>query len=96
MGPEPADEPPAEAPESRVDPVIPARAVLTELARGFLLVQESNPDRARQFAVTFLREQSGRPERELIDITAHVTPARRSLGRYPRGAVEPLPPRLPL
>jgi hypothetical protein len=75
--------------------VIPARAVLTELARGFLLVHESNPARARQFAETFLREHVGPSEGGLIEVEARVTAARRSLGRFPRGAVEPLPTRLP-
>jgi hypothetical protein len=76
------------------EPVIPARAVLTELARGFLLVQESNPVRARQFALTFLREHAIPEGNERVETPASVTPARRVLGRYPRGAVEPLPPRL--
>ncbi len=38
--------------------VVPERAVLTELARGFLLAQHSNPDRAVRFLETFLREQT--------------------------------------
>ncbi len=42
------------APEFRQ--VVPGRAVLTELARGFLLVHETNPKRATQFALTFLQE----------------------------------------
>jgi hypothetical protein len=44
-----------------LDEVVPARAVLTELARGFLMVHETDPDHARQFAQTFLRERSGPP-----------------------------------
>lgn len=39
--------------------IVPARAVLTELARGFLLVNDSDRDRARRFAATFLKEHSG-------------------------------------
>ena len=40
--------------------IVPARAVLTELARGFLLAQSGDPVRARQFATSFLRERAGR------------------------------------
>lgn len=36
--------------------VVPGRAVLTELARGFLLAHASDAKRATEFAVTFLRE----------------------------------------
>ncbi|HTT25775.1 MAG TPA: hypothetical protein VMH90_02275 [Thermoplasmata archaeon] len=50
--------------ERRPDPlplqeVVPARAVLTELARGFLLVQNSDPVHAARFARSFLKEQAG-------------------------------------
>ena len=41
--------------------VVPERAVLTELARGFLLAQHSNPGRAVRFLETFLREQTSPP-----------------------------------
>jgi hypothetical protein len=44
-----------------LDDVVPARAVLTELARGFLMVHESDPEHARRFAQTFLRERAGPP-----------------------------------
>ena len=44
-----------------LEEVIPPRAVLTELARGFLMVQDVNPESARRFAQTFLKEQSGTP-----------------------------------
>ena len=81
--------------ERRVEEVVPARAVLTELARGFLLVHESNPDRARRFAETFLREHAGGPPPARVEPVTKVSVARLSLGRYPRGAVEPLPSRLP-
>ncbi len=47
--------------EYPLDEIVPARAVLTELARGFLLSSD-DPERAKRFAATFLREQqSGRP-----------------------------------
>lgn len=36
--------------------VVPARAVLTELARGFLL-SAPDPERAKRFATSFLKEQ---------------------------------------
>ena len=73
-----------------LDDVVPARAVLTELARGFLMVHESDPDHARRFAQTFLREHV-RPPPE-----ARVAPAER-LASVRRGVItalrEPLPPR---
>lgn len=70
--------------------VVPPRAVLTELARGFLLVNDTNPARALRFAETFLREQSGRAAPARVEALPKVTLARLSLGRFPRGAVEPL------
>ncbi len=42
-----------------LEAIVPSRAVLTELARGFLLLHERDPDRASRFAATFLREQVG-------------------------------------
>lgn len=44
-----------------LDEVVPPRAVLTELARGFLMVHEVNPESARRFAQTFLKEHAGAP-----------------------------------
>jgi hypothetical protein len=41
--------------------VVPARAVLTELARGFLLTHDTSRQRATQFAITFLQECTGEP-----------------------------------
>ncbi len=70
--------------------VVPPRAVLTELARGFLLVNDTNPARALRFAETFLKEQSGRAAPARVEALPKVTLARLSLGRFPRGAVEPL------
>jgi hypothetical protein len=70
-------------------PVVPGRAVLTELARGFLLVHESNPDRAVRFAETFLRECTGGIPAGRVESTRPVTLARLRLGRSPRGAVDP-------
>jgi hypothetical protein len=41
--------------------IVPPRAVLTELARGFLLTQNADPERAKRFASSFLRERAGPP-----------------------------------
>jgi hypothetical protein len=75
-----------------IEEVVPARAVLTELARGFLLVHESDPARALQFATTFLQERAGRPAPTRVEAVHNVTMARLSLGRFPQGAVERLDP----
>ncbi len=85
---EPAAEP--SAPDAaRFRAAVPARAVLTELARGFLLVHESNPDRAVRFAERFLRECTTEPRSDPVDASRPVTDAQRQLGRLPRGAVDP-------
>lgn len=88
--PAPPSTPDAEAELRRV---VPARAVLTELARGFLLVRENDRERAVRFARTFLREQAG-PARA-PGPAAYPSPAQNALGRGGRGAVERLDPRLP-
>ena len=44
-----------------LDEIVPPRAVLTELARGFLLSQDADPERAKRFASSFLRERAGPP-----------------------------------
>lgn len=87
----PANDPetPSDAEVEEIRAVVPPRAVLTELARGFLLVHESNPERARRFAETFLKEQTGQGTAPHVEPMLHVTLARLSLGRLPRGAVEP-------
>jgi hypothetical protein len=55
--------PPSGDPRDRpLSEIVPERAVLTELARGFLLVHEADPERARRFAQTFLREHEAAPE----------------------------------
>ncbi len=69
--------------------IVPARAVLTELARGFLLVHESNPDRAVRFAETFLRERSEAAEPSRVETNRPVSRAQLRLGLTSRGAVEP-------
>ena len=72
----------------QIEEVVPARAVLTELARGFLLAQETDPAQAVRFAVTFLKERSGRTPPTHVESVHNVTMARLSLGRFPQGAVE--------
>jgi len=91
----PSDEETAGSFDEEVDAihaVVPARAVLTELARGFLLVHEHNPAQAVQFATTFLKERSGPAPRTRAESVSNVTIARLSLGRFPQGAVERLDP----
>jgi|HubBroStandDraft_1064217.scaffolds.fasta_scaffold02264_6 hypothetical protein len=85
-------EPPDESPDPEVESVrtlVPGRAVLTELARGFLLVHQSNPDRAVRFAEGFLKECAVRDAELRVDASRPVTDARRRLGRIPSGAVDP-------
>jgi len=54
--------------------VVPARAVLTELARGFLLTQPGDPERAKLFAASFLREQAGRtPPARIVSVQRQPT-----------------------
>jgi hypothetical protein len=86
---------PRKADERPLEEIVPARAVLTELARGFLLVQESNPDRARAFAKTFLQEREGAMSEVRTEPLRKVTLARLALGRAPQGAVEPPSSRQP-
>ena len=76
----------------KIEEVVPARAVLTELARGFLLVQQTDPAQAVRFAVTFLKERSGHPPPTHVESVHRVTMARLALGRFPQGAVERLDP----
>jgi len=82
---EDADDPAIE----KLREVVPGRAVLTELARGFLLVHQTNPDRAVRFAATFLKECASLAPPAHDDSMPPVTAARRQLGRLPRGAVDP-------
>ena len=87
--------PDADQPAEELLEVVPARAVLTELARGFLLVRESDRERAVRFARTFLRERST-PAPGPAPPSYPVPPsAQRALGRSPWGAVEKLDPRFP-
>jgi len=85
---DPADEP-TDPELKELEEIVPARAVLTELARGFLLVHETNPERAVRFAETFLREREGRSASFRAEPVPKVTLARLSLGRHHQGAVGP-------
>ncbi len=85
----PRPEAPIDRATEELHEIVPTRAVLTELARGFLLVHESNPDRAIRFAETFLREQAGATAPPRVEPVPKLTLARLALGRSPRGAVEP-------
>ena len=96
MAPEGTEDAPSVPDDRPVKEVVPGRAVLTELARGFLLVHESNPGRAVRFAETFLRECAAAESPERLEPGRPVTPAQRRLGLLPRGAVDPTnfpPPR---
>ncbi len=75
--------------------IVPARAVLTELARGFLLVRELDRDRAVRFAATFLREQAEPVAPPAPAPYPSVPSSQRSLGRSSGGAVERPDPRPP-
>ena len=72
----------------KIEEVVPTRAVLTELARSFLLVHDTDPAQAVRFAVTFLKEQTGRQPPVRVEPVNQVTMSRLSLGRFPQGAVE--------
>lgn len=65
LGMAPADEPTVRrgitSDQRPLAEIVPARAVLTELARGFLLAQDADPERAKRFAASFLRERAGPP-----------------------------------
>jgi len=90
--PAPPSTPDAEAELRRI---VPARAVLTELARGFLLVRENDRERAVRFAQTFLREQADPARRPVPAAVPSPSAGQRSLGRGSRGAIERLDPRFP-
>ena len=74
-----------------LDDVVPARAVLTELARGFLMVHESDPDHARRFAQTFLREQAGPPPDLRVAPAERLASVRRGVNMALRETVPPAP-----
>ncbi|MCI4369180.1 MAG: hypothetical protein L3K09_06430 [Thermoplasmata archaeon] len=57
--------------------VVPPRAVLTELCRGFLLVNEVDRERATRFAKGFLRERAGEPAPRPVVGVPHLPTMRR-------------------
>jgi hypothetical protein len=70
-------DPPPESSVLSSDSVVPPRAVLTELARGFLLTHDSDPARAKLFAATFLQERAGRRPPERVVPALHMAEVRR-------------------
>ncbi len=68
-----------------IEEVVPSRAVLTELARGFLLLNGRDPRRASRFAATFLREQAA--PRDDGPITPRLPSVRRSMQSWSRDEV---------
>jgi hypothetical protein len=87
MGASEARRRPPVTPERPLEEIVPARAVLTELARGFLLVQNSNPEHAAQFARSFLKEQVGPPAPDRVVPLERVPIVRRGVAtalREPR------------
>ncbi|MGA8543539.1 MAG: hypothetical protein WB947_08415 [Thermoplasmata archaeon] len=89
MGSKVDPEPPFDPEIEELRRVVPGRAVLTELARGFLLVHESNPGRAVRFAETFLKECTGESRSERAETPPPFPKGRLKLGLLPRGAVDP-------
>jgi hypothetical protein len=77
MGRSEHEERPAE--ELPLQEIVPARAVLTELARGFLLVQNSDPVHAARFARSFLKEQAGPAATRRPAPLEHLTSVRRGV-----------------
>lgn len=78
---------PAAKPDLPLEEIVPARAVLTELARGFLLVQTSDPVHAARFARSFLKEHAGPSTAERLTPLERVPIVRRGVAtalREPR------------
>lgn len=74
----------AKPPENHPLPeIVPARAVLTELARGFLLVQESDPVHAARFARSFLKEHAGASPPERMIPAERMPTLRRGVASVP-------------
>ena len=70
------DDPTGAEGDVRFRTIVPPRVVLTELCRGFLLVNDLDRKRAARFAQGFLRERAGTPpERPLAGVPYF--PARR-------------------
>lgn len=75
---------PAVAPGEPLASVVPSRAVLTELARGFLMLQASDPGRATRFAQTFVREQVAETTPASITLLPRLPQVRRQTWSGPR------------
>ena len=62
---------------------VPSRAALTELARGFLILNDRDPGRAARFAASFLKEHTGGDLEFPVSQRPHLPSARRpvSIGR---------------
>jgi len=86
--------PPTSDSVAEIHEIVPARAVLTELARGFLLVRENDRARAVRFAATFLRERA-EPVPRPAPVPRAVPADQLALSRSGWGAVERLDPRAP-
>ena len=71
------EEPPPFRP---IEEIVPPRAVLTELARGFLLARSSSdPAHAARFARSFLREQAGAPPPQRVTVSERLPSVRRGV-----------------
>lgn len=88
----PSAEPPRDPDLGSLEEIVPARAVLTELARGFLLAQATSPERAVRFAEDFLKEREGRVADARVEPVPKLTLARLALGRHHRSGGEAPPP----
>jgi len=89
MDPRDGTRPEEDTEAEQIRAIVPPRAVLTELARGFLLANGSDPKQAVRFAETFLKERSGGWDARPSVVPPPVTRAQRALGRHPQGAIEP-------
>jgi hypothetical protein len=77
---EPADRPPS----TPLGEAVPSRAALTELARGFLILNDRDTGRAARFALSFLREHTGAELESLVSHRPRLPSARRPvLGGVP-------------
>lgn len=70
---------------------VPHRAVLTELARGFLLTHASDPDQAAQFAATFLREHEGTFTPSRVVSPRHIASVRKGVAAAVHESRGPVP-----
>lgn len=76
-----AREPAVRPPGNPLGEAVPSRAALTELARGFLILNDRDPGRAARFAVSFLREHTGGELETQPAHRPHLPSARRPVSR---------------